>query len=114
MDSIQHVEKGAHYPAIMISLGLNDPRVEPWGPARPWLNQVADRLIGDRLDRLHQVARGRPGLAPGLRQQGLLEARLDGETGDDPIIPSLNDMRLPTQYDLTLLPIQVSEGLEPS
>jgi prolyl oligopeptidase len=34
MDSIQHVEKGAHYPAIMISLGLNDPRVEPWGPAK--------------------------------------------------------------------------------
>jgi prolyl oligopeptidase len=34
MDSIQHVEKGARYPAIMISLGLNDPRVEPWGPAK--------------------------------------------------------------------------------
>jgi prolyl oligopeptidase len=34
MDSIQHVKNGAHYPAVMISLGLNDPRVEPWGPAK--------------------------------------------------------------------------------
>jgi len=34
MDSIQHVEKGVRYPAIMISLGLNDPRVEPWGPGK--------------------------------------------------------------------------------
>jgi prolyl oligopeptidase len=34
MDSAQHVQAGVHYPAIMISLGLNDPRVEPWGPAK--------------------------------------------------------------------------------
>jgi prolyl oligopeptidase len=34
MDSAQHVKKGVHYPAVMISLGLNDPRVEPWGPAK--------------------------------------------------------------------------------
>jgi prolyl oligopeptidase len=34
MDSAQHVKQGAHYPAVMISLGLNDPRVEPWGPAK--------------------------------------------------------------------------------
>jgi prolyl oligopeptidase len=34
MDSVQHVKKGVHYPAIMISTGLNDPRVEPWIPAK--------------------------------------------------------------------------------
>ncbi|MDE2184641.1 MAG: prolyl oligopeptidase family serine peptidase [Alphaproteobacteria bacterium] len=34
MDSIQHVKKGVAYPAIMISTGLNDPRVSPWEPAK--------------------------------------------------------------------------------
>jgi len=34
MDSIQHVNKGTVYPAIMISTGLNDPRVSPWEPAK--------------------------------------------------------------------------------
>jgi len=34
MDSLQHIQKGAKYPAIMISTGLNDPRVSPWEPAK--------------------------------------------------------------------------------
>ena len=34
MDSIQHVQKGVTYPAILISTGLNDPRVSPWEPAK--------------------------------------------------------------------------------
>lgn len=34
MDSIQHVKKGVAYPAVMISTGLNDPRVSPWEPAK--------------------------------------------------------------------------------
>lgn len=34
MDSIANLEKGKHYPAILISTGLNDPRVAPWGPAK--------------------------------------------------------------------------------
>ena len=33
-DSIQHVRPGVRYPAIMISTGLNDPRVSPWEPAK--------------------------------------------------------------------------------
>ncbi|HEY0300128.1 MAG TPA: prolyl oligopeptidase family serine peptidase, partial [Rhizomicrobium sp.] len=33
-DSVQHVERGVAYPAIMISTGLNDPRVAPWVPAK--------------------------------------------------------------------------------
>ncbi len=34
MDSIQHVKPGVNYPAVMISTGLNDPRVSPWEPAK--------------------------------------------------------------------------------
>jgi prolyl oligopeptidase len=34
MDSIQHVKPGVTYPAVMISTGLNDPRVSPWEPAK--------------------------------------------------------------------------------
>ncbi len=34
MDSIAHLKKGVTYPAILISTGLNDPRVSPWEPAK--------------------------------------------------------------------------------
>ena len=34
MDSIAHLKKGVDYPAIVISTGLNDPRVAPWVPAK--------------------------------------------------------------------------------
>ena len=34
MDSIQHVKHGVSYPAVMITTGLNDPRVSPWEPAK--------------------------------------------------------------------------------
>ena len=34
MDSIQHVKPGVTYSAVMISTGLNDPRVSPWEPAK--------------------------------------------------------------------------------
>jgi prolyl oligopeptidase len=34
MDSIQHVKKGVQYPAVLITTGLNDPRVSPWEPAK--------------------------------------------------------------------------------
>jgi prolyl oligopeptidase len=34
MDSTQHVKPGVTYPAVMISTGLNDPRVSPWEPAK--------------------------------------------------------------------------------
>jgi prolyl oligopeptidase len=34
MDSIQHVKPGVKYPAVLISTGLNDPRVSPWEPAK--------------------------------------------------------------------------------
>jgi len=34
MDTIQHVRSGVHYPPVMITTGLNDPRVSPWEPAK--------------------------------------------------------------------------------
>ncbi len=34
MDSVQHVQAGVAYPAVLISTGLNDPRVAPWVPAK--------------------------------------------------------------------------------
>jgi len=33
MDTIQHIKKGVQYPAVMITTGLNDPRVASWEPA---------------------------------------------------------------------------------
>ncbi len=33
MDTIRHVKQGAQYPAVMVTTGLNDPRVAPWAPA---------------------------------------------------------------------------------
>lgn len=34
MDAYQHVRDDAHYPAFLLTTGLNDPRVEPWEPAK--------------------------------------------------------------------------------
>ena len=34
MDTIRHVKKGVQYPAVMVTTGLNDPRVSPWEPAK--------------------------------------------------------------------------------
>jgi prolyl oligopeptidase len=34
MDSIYHVKPGTNYPPIMITTGLNDPRVSSWEPAK--------------------------------------------------------------------------------
>jgi len=34
MDSYLHVKDGTQYPAVLITTGLNDPRVAPWEPAK--------------------------------------------------------------------------------
>jgi prolyl oligopeptidase len=33
MDTIRHIKKGVQYPAVMVTTGLNDPRVASWAPA---------------------------------------------------------------------------------
>jgi prolyl oligopeptidase len=40
MDTYQHVTKGVRYPPFLISMGLNDPRIAPWQPAK-----LAARLL---------------------------------------------------------------------
>ena len=40
MDAYQHVRDDVHYPAFLLTTGLNDPRVEPWEPAK-----MAARLL---------------------------------------------------------------------
>jgi prolyl oligopeptidase len=34
MDTITHIKKSVQYPPVMITTGLNDPRVSPWEPAK--------------------------------------------------------------------------------
>ena len=34
MDTIAHIRKGVQYPAVMVTTGLNDPRVASWEPAK--------------------------------------------------------------------------------
>jgi prolyl oligopeptidase len=40
MDTYQHVRNDVRYPAFLLTTGLNDPRVEPWEPAK-----LAARLL---------------------------------------------------------------------
>jgi prolyl oligopeptidase len=34
MDSLQHVTDGTRYPAVMLTTGMTDPRVDPWNAAK--------------------------------------------------------------------------------
>jgi prolyl oligopeptidase len=34
MDAYQHVKNGTRYPAVLLTTGANDPRVEPWQAAK--------------------------------------------------------------------------------
>ena len=34
MDVVSHVKDGVRYPAVLLTAGINDSRVEPWQPAK--------------------------------------------------------------------------------
>ena len=34
MDALSHVKDGVRYPAVMLTTGVNDPRVAPWEPGK--------------------------------------------------------------------------------
>lgn len=54
MDSYQHIRKGVKYPALLITGGINDPRVSPWMPtkfaAKLQANNSSDNPILLKID----------------------------------------------------------------
>lgn len=47
MDSYLHLEKGVEYPAVMVTAGMNDPRVIAWQPAK-FAARLQDVNISDK------------------------------------------------------------------
>ena len=56
MDTLQHVKKGVQYPAVMITTGLNDPRVSPWEPAKLAATLQASGTVKPVLLRIDEQA----------------------------------------------------------
>ncbi len=56
MDTIHHVGPGTHYPAVMITTGLNDPRVSPWEPAKLSATLQASGTVNPVLLRIDEQA----------------------------------------------------------
>lgn len=56
MDTIQHVKKGVQYPAVMVTTGLNDPRVSPWVPAKTFAAIAASGTRNPVLLRIDEEA----------------------------------------------------------
>jgi prolyl oligopeptidase len=52
MDTYQHVRSGVAYPPMLINMGLNDPRIAPWQPAKLMarLEAAGDRTALLRVD----------------------------------------------------------------
>jgi prolyl oligopeptidase len=52
MDAYHHVVGGVKYPAVMLTTGINDPRVPPWEPGKfaARLQQAGDPLVLLRVD----------------------------------------------------------------
>ncbi|GJN62948.1 prolyl oligopeptidase [Elizabethkingia anophelis] len=54
MDAYQHVKKGIRYPSVLITGGINDPRVSPWMPAKfaakLMSNSISDNPILLKID----------------------------------------------------------------
>lgn len=90
MDTYQHVQKGVRYPPVLITMGMNDPRIAPWQPAK-----LAAKLIayGDRA-LLRVEVNGGHGIAETNRQYDRLFADMfsfvywhSGRPGWAPTLP---------------------------
>jgi prolyl oligopeptidase len=56
MDTVYHVKPGTQYPPIMITTGLNDPRVSSWEPAKLAATLVASGTKNPVLLRVDEDA----------------------------------------------------------
>lgn len=56
MDSYQHVKDGVTYPPILLTTGLNDPRVDPWQPAKMTARLLASGTKNPVLLRVEESA----------------------------------------------------------
>jgi prolyl oligopeptidase len=73
MDAYHHVRDGVHYPAVLLTTGMNDPRVPPWQPAK-----MAARLQaangGDKPILLWTDYQGGHGIGASQKQRNELNA----------------------------------------
>lgn len=56
MDTIQHIKRGVQYPAVLVTTGLNDPRVSPWEPAKVTAALQASGTVHPVLLRIDEQA----------------------------------------------------------
>jgi len=73
MDAYQHVRDDVRYPAFLLTTGLNDPRVEPWEPAK-----MAARLL-ERADHAPVLLRVEESAGHGM---GTTKSTRDAEDAD--------------------------------
>jgi prolyl oligopeptidase len=73
MDAYQHVRDDVRYPAFLLTTGLNDPRVEPWEPAK-----MAARLM-ERTDHAPVLLRVEDAAGHGM---GTTKSTRDAEDAD--------------------------------
>jgi prolyl oligopeptidase len=73
MDAYQHVRNNVRYPAFLLTTGLNDPRVEPWEPAK-----MAARLM-ELVDHAPVLLRVEDSAGHGL---GTTKSTRDAEDAD--------------------------------
>ncbi len=68
--AVQHVVPGTHYPAVMLTTGINDPRVDPWQAAK-MAATLQDANAGPRPILLRVDYNGGHGLIGGTKSQAV-------------------------------------------
>jgi len=77
MDSYQHVRDGVRYPAVLLTTGWNDPRVDPWQPGK-MAARLQSATTSERPILLHVHYNGGHGLGGSTKEQfeiGMADAR---------------------------------------